>query len=416
MRDRKTRRGNAVVIVLMCSTMLAFGAISVDVGMISLASIELQQTVDSAAFSGAQELDGTEEGIERAFATAQTVAQANPVLGRTIQLATADITAGAWDYETGAFDPWVSGDDTEAVNALRIEHSPAAIAPGLGAFAFGKDGYTITRRSMAERRMGSEPAGSSVCYLPFAIPSCHLAGLAEGVNPSPFTFTFNPSPTDSVSWGMPGKNPNSNEIRDQLDGQCDGDLIEMGLDIYVNEGVHNSALKALADTLNNQGAANPEEWDEDMYGPMPTWPNAASSTNSTSFTITANGNGNGTGNGNGNGNGNGGGSSGGGGNGGGGSSSSSSSAVGLSNWGNTLQGPVPIVDAGSDCDNVKFNGSFKVVGIAWGVVYDVQDQGSNKYVSMQLDVVNEHEIWGEESTTSVTDNVRVPSEPMFTNW
>jgi Flp pilus assembly protein TadG len=407
MRDRNTRRGNAVVIVLVCSTLLGFGALSVDIGMISLASAELQQTVDSAAFSGSQELDGTTAGIARAITTAQSVAKANPVLGRSITLATADITAGAWDHTTGAFDAYVSGDDPETINALRVQHAPPAIAPGLGALAFGKQGYTITRRSMAERRMGSEPAASSPCYLPFAIPSCHLAGLAAGTNPAPFTFTFNPSPTDSVSWGMPGKNPNSNDIRDQLEGSCDGDVLEMDDDIHVNEGVHNSALKALADILNNQGAANPEEWDETLYGTMPSQPGATIGTNSVGFTLMANGNGNGNGGNNGGGNSSGGSSS---------SGSSKSSGIGTSNWGNTLQGPIPLVDAGDDCSNVSFSGSFKVVGIAWGVIYDVQDQGSDKYVSMQLDVVNEHDIWGDKATSSVGTNVMVPSEPMFTNW
>jgi Flp pilus assembly protein TadG len=355
---------------LSLTLLLGFGALSVDIGMIRLGTTQLQQTLDAAAISATSALDGTEEGIEEAIEIALEVAAANLVMDRTVTLASSDVVAGVWDADYGTFTAYTSGDDPAIVNAIRVSHAPPALVPGLGALAFGRTGYDIEAKAMSQRRLGAEIARSTQCYLPIAIPDCQLQGLASGTNPGPLTFTFAPSPTDAVAWGDPDANPNSNDLRDQLRGQCDYSMIELDQQIYVNEGNHTTAIKALdeiLDVLNNGSVIMPDQWDTSLYGPLPTRP--------------------------------------------------STSGVTASNWGNVLQGPVPLIDAGTDCGNVSFTGTKRITGIAWAMLFDVQDTTSNKYISVQLDVVNQHDIWGDNTTSGTSaSNVRAPSDPELVSW
>jgi hypothetical protein len=338
--------------------------------MIRLGTTQLQQTVDAAAISAASALDGTDNGIDEAIDVALAVAKVNRVMDREVKLSKSEVIAGVWDEATATFTPYVQGDDAGLVNSVRVEHTPAALVPGLGAVAFGRTGYTIEARSMSQRRLGAEVARSTQCYLPIAIPDCQLQGLASGTNPGPLQFTFAPSPTDAIAWGDPDQNPNSNDLRDQLQGQCNYSSIELDQQIYVNEGNHTTAIKALdeiLDVLNNQSSIMPDQWDSSLYGPMPTRP--------------------------------------------------SGSGVSASNWGNVLQGPVPLIDAGSNCSSVSFTGTKRVTGIAWAVLFDVQDSSSNKYISVQLDVVNPHDIWGDKTSAGTSSsNVKVPSDPELVSW
>ena len=56
-----------------------------------------------------------------------------------------------------------------------------------------------------------------------------------------------------------------------------------------------------------------------------------------------------------------------------------------------------------------------ITQIAWAVIHDVSDAGGNKFLRIQLDVVNPHEIWG-ESDPSAVGNVAAPSEPALAGW
>ncbi len=50
-----------------------------------------------------------------------------------------------------------------------------------------------------------------------------------------------------------------------------------------------------------------------------------------------------------------------------------------------------------------------MTGIAWAVIYDVRDKGGDKNVYVLLDLINEHEVWGEEDE-DLTGNVLGKSE------
>ncbi|MCB9688611.1 MAG: hypothetical protein H6735_26470 [Alphaproteobacteria bacterium] len=366
MEARSARRGNAVLTGLMMSTLLGFSALSVDIGLIRVAKTELQASLDSAAVSAASELNGTAAGRVAAVQTAVEVAAANTVIGAAVNLPPANVVLGIYDPDTATFTVADGTTPNVQVNAVRIVDTGVTFDAILGQVAFGQASYGVTSRAMAVRSWSGHKAGSSECFLPFAIPDCHVANTPPGTNPPPMKFTFSPTPTDSVAWGDPDANPNSNDVRSQLLGQCSHDTIEIGDPMYVNEGSHTTALQTISDILNNSAAITPTAWDTSLYGPKP----LRDSIHANLIT---------------------------------------KSDVSIGNWGNTLQGVVALVDGGSDCSAVSFTGSLTITGFAWGVVYDVKKTGSDKNVWMQLDLINDHEIWGEPddsasgTTTIATD-------------
>jgi hypothetical protein len=347
---------------LLLTTVLGFTALSVDIGVTRLARTQLQTAVDAAAISGAQELDGTADGIALAEARAIEFAAYNTVLAVPVELTAAEVEVGTFDVATQLFTAWDGGEDPATVNAVRINETAAPVLPFLARVALDVGLLDVQATSLALRPLAAGPAGATECFLPFAIPDCHLAGLPAGTNPDVFKFTFAPTPTDSISWGDPDQNPNTNEVRNQLTGMCDQGEIAVGDPMHVNEGNHTSAIQKLADILNEATAVEVVPWDAALYGPMPARDGVSANT-------------------------------------------AAQSAVTAANWGNTLQGVVAFVDGGDDCDNVSFTGEIPITGFAWAVIYDVKQSGSNKNVWMQLDVNAEHQIWGDVDESAVGDNV-----------
>lgn len=359
---KMSRRGNVVMSALLLGTVVGFTALSVDIGVTRVARTQLQTAVDAAAVSGAQELDGTAAGIALAEVRAIEFASYNTVLGHTVALTGDDVDVGSFDPATNTFDVWAAGEDASTVNAVRISESAAPIVPFLAKVAFGAGLLDVEATSLAQRPLAAGPAGSSDCFLPFAIPDCHLSGLAANTNPPPFKFTFSPTPTDSVAWGDPDQNPNTNDVRDQLEGACDQGEVAVGDVMHVNEGNHTSAIKKVSSILNKQTSVETVPWDGSLYGPLPARDGVSANT-------------------------------------------VAQSGVKPANWGNTLQGVVAFVDAGADCDSVSFTGEKPITGFAWGVVYDVKESGSGKNVYIQLDVTAEHQLWGDVDESAVGNNV-----------
>ncbi|MCA9495189.1 MAG: hypothetical protein KC621_34915 [Myxococcales bacterium] len=366
--SRRERRGNAILTGLMLSTLLGFAALSVDIGLIRVAKTELQASLDSAAVSAAGELNGTAAGRTAAVETAVEVAAVNTVIGAAVVLPPANVELGVYDADTGTFTLADGTTPNVQVNAVRIVDTGVTFDAILGQVAFGQASYGVNSRAMAVRSWSGKKAGSSQCFLPFAIPDCHLAGTAPGTNPDPFKFTFSPTPTDSIAWGDPDANPNSADIKSQLSGQCSHEEIELGDPMYVNEGSHTTALQLIGDVLNNSTALVPTTWDTTLYGAMPARDGVHANL-------------------------------------------PAKSDVTVANWGNTLQGVVALVDGGTDCSAVSFTGSLTITGFAWGVVYDVQDSGSDKNVWMQLDLINEHEIWGDADDSGTGPTVIAADPP-----
>lgn len=355
---------------LLLLSLLGFGALAVDLGIVRLGSSELQQTLDSAAFSGAQRFDGTQAGIDAAVATAIRVAAANPVMGQTIAVPAGNVVPGTWDPKTLVFTPWLGGDPTP-VNALRINRDGLVLPAALGGAAFGRSSYDVDARSMAYRPRSAGPVSQAPCWLPVAVPSCRLDGVPAGTNPPPLKFTFNPTPSDSIAWALPDGNPNSKDILGQLQQTCGGSTLERGEHVYVNEGVHDVAIKAVANILNATSGAKPGTWDAAAYGPIPPRDGVLANT-------------------------------------------PSDSGVRGSRYGNVLEGVVPLVEG---C-GTSFTGKLAIEGFAWGVIYDVDDHGNGKNLWMQLDVTKSHDTWGQvdQDDDPPATNVLGAGQPQFAGW
>lgn len=363
-RNFLSRRGNAAFTAVTLAALIGFGALAVDIGLVRVARTQLQTSLDAAALSGATELDGTAQAIGNAELRVLEYAEYNTVLREGVEIDPNNVEIGTYDEDAGSFAVWAPGQDPFPVNAVRVSHTIPAISAVLSHVAFGVDSLQVAATSTAVRPMPAGPAESTPCFLPFAVPDCNLKGLGENANPEPFKFTFSPTPTDTVGWGDPTANPSSSAVRDQLLGQCEQGEIQRGDPVFTNEGSHTSALQAISDILNQRTTAETTPWDATTLGPMPARDGVDANV-------------------------------------------PKSSAVSTANWGTTLQGVVPLVHAGTDCGGVDFPGEYPISRFAWAVVYDVMDKGTNKNVYMMLDVMSQHEIWGETADGADTSGQNV---------
>jgi len=359
---RPSRRGNAVLTATLLATVLGFTALSVDLGLVRVARTQLQTAVDAAAVSGAQELDGTAAGITAARARAIEFGAYNAVLTKSVKLTTSDVVVGAWNSDTSVFVPYVAGESTLNVNAVRIQKSGADVVPMLGSMVFGTDALQVRATSMGLRELNGGPLGNSACFLPFAIPDCHLSGLAPGQNPKPMSFQMSPTPKDKIAWGDPDNNPTTSDSKAQMLGSCDMGQVGTGDPMYVNEGNHTSAIKTVADIINKKTSQTTQTWDPSKYGPMPARDGIQANVKKDSAVTTA-------------------------------------------NWGNTFQGVVALVDGGTSCNTVSFTGTKPITGFAWAILYDVSDTTTTKNIWMQIDVTAPHEVWGEPDENAKGTNV-----------
>jgi hypothetical protein len=285
------------------------------------------------------------------------------------------VILGKWSPATQVFTPW-DGVDPTFVNALRIRHQDLPVPAGLGAVAFARSAYAVDARAMAFRPWAAGPLAQTPCFLPLAIPDCNVDDLEDGENPPPIKYTLSPTPSDNVAWGLPGSNPSSSNVRDQLAGQCSHQPVEVGDPLYVNEGLHTDALKEIAKILNGTSGTQPSLWDLAAYGSLPlrdgVYANALLE-----------------------------------------------SSVLPSRYGYTVEGPVPLVSGGDDdgCA-VSYTGTMEITGFAWGVIYDVDARDTGKNLYIQIDRTKTHAVWGQTTSDpeTPTENVLGSGPPQFAAW
>jgi hypothetical protein len=358
LHSRRNRRGNAAVVVTTLGTMLGFAAVAVDLSMVHLARVQLQVAVDSAALSGAQALDGTNAGIENAIVIVKDVGLKNRVLGTGLVVKSSDIEIGTYDAATRAFTVWSSG-DASRVNAVRVEGHPVAIHSALGKIAFGIHSYSLEASAMGQRLWDTYPAASSNCYLPFAIPDCNLANTPVGSNPPPIKFNFTSNST--LAWAAPAANPSASWTKNHLLNQCSDTPLGVGATLQGSTGELASALSTSADILNNLTVIQPTTWDTASYGTQP--------------------------------------------------ARNPASSVFAARWSNVYEGPVAMIDAGTNCAAPNLSGTKTITGVAWGVLYDVTSTGNDKALYFQLDLKKRHDIWAKPDSTSRSRNVYAPGPP-----
>ena len=144
------------MVALLSTTLIGFAAMSVDIGVLSLAESQLQASLDAAVLGGVGMLDGTDEGVRVAVATATALAATNPVLGNAVALKEGYLQTGV--FVNGAFQP---SDDSATINALTLTNRPAGVGPIFAGVAFGKDAFSVEADALAFRPISGGPLPNS---------------------------------------------------------------------------------------------------------------------------------------------------------------------------------------------------------------------------------------------------------------
>lgn len=386
------RRGNALFIITVLTTMIGFTAMSVDIGLVTVAQSQLQVAADAAALAAAGSLDGTAEGLEAAAEAAAEIASEHSFLGNRLSVRPSDVELALFDEETGTLVP--TADALEA-DAVRITLQPQRVTTSFASVAFGVTHASVQVSTVARRPSGAGPAASSTCFLPVAVPDCHVTGVAEGENPPPIRLhigtrtPFTPAeahlagllrttldaleltygaeyvatleeilaphlwpggvPPSDFGWARPEVAVDESWLDTNLAGRCDAGEIIVGELVELDEADHGDVLTDILDILDDRGAVAPDPWLPDIALPV---------RDGVSGNLLW------------------------------------SSDVAVDAWGNTMQGPVALVDAG-DCGAPTVTGPLTVTGIAWGAIYDVKTTGPARNLWLQLDLVNEYDVWGD---------------------
>ncbi len=136
---RRLRRGNyAIVVALMATVLLGFGAFVIDWGYLRMVSFQAQNAADAGAHAALVELrEGG--GEDDARTVAEEVIALNTIAGDPGAVDASDLIFGEYDFETREFD--TSGAFTNAVMAQvrRTDDSPGGPVELFLAKLFGED-------------------------------------------------------------------------------------------------------------------------------------------------------------------------------------------------------------------------------------------------------------------------------------
>lgn len=334
--QRETRKGSIAVIAgVSFSVLIGLAAVSIDLGRARVVKTNLQYIADAAAHAAVSPLDGTSEGI----ATANTV-----IDGVVSQAQVYGITPTVDQVETGYYETssgWHATNDPAQVKAVKV-----TLSADIGYVAFSRAAFGAT--SLTPRAMGGagkeqflsetsaeNPAGEVECFIPIAIPSCVIDDMMESGDPS-VTGTWQPSTTNNVAWADDDGNPNASTLNatiNSLSGGCSGgQTMEVGSNVYLNNGMITSVAQTIGSFLNTKST---ETWNTAAWGAIP--------------------------------------------------ARSSNSAVTVARYGHIISGPMVVFQDTSYCSgggSGPLNGVKQINGFVYAAVYDVVAQGGNKNVKI----------------------------------
>ncbi|TVQ89251.1 MAG: hypothetical protein EA397_15880 [Deltaproteobacteria bacterium] len=370
---RRQRRGNAITNLGITLGGLAFCALVVDVGWYWTHQERIQSLNDAVATAAASQLDSSLGGIERAEQAALEVMQTNdyfgsPALG-TLYAGPQDLEFGYWitDPGGGAYDTdrfvrvnvaSAALEDINTVTSVRVRSTDPEVRPLLAGMILGSEPKIATSTSTAVN--GKAPVSGVGCYLPVGIPLCHFnqSDLESAAN---IDFSFDQNAPNRVAWGMMPENGGPDSVGPQptfprsqeaLARDCDmlgpsDPIFRVNSRMNFTQGLQQSTVNHVRALL---GAPDADLWPEEM-GPIP--PGLGDDSTHP-------------------------------------------------NPGRVVQAPVFIFDGGPGyCNGTAgpWNGNERTVGIAWGVIYDINHQqsgqGRGRDMSIRLDFARMKTILGE---------------------
>jgi hypothetical protein len=335
---RAARRGNvAVIIALSLTVLLAFAAVVIDVGYGRLVHRQLQDAADAAALAAAARLDGTDDGLEEARATAEWIASENRAAGAPVAIDGAtDVVLGDWDKDAGSF---TESDDPEVVDAVQVSARIDALRLFIAPVALDRESIPVSARARVFVDHGG--AGSAECFIPIGMPAClvdryTLDGLQN------VTLKLNPPGIDNVGYARPGATPNASWTRSQIGNCTSSGEIEIGDTLGLQNGVVTSALAEFVPAIVNSTT----RWDTSKWGALP--------------------------------------------------ARDSRSSIPVASYGKTYEGIVPVFDGGASyCSGSggTFNGTAAITGFVWGAIYEVINSGraENRTLKMRLDFTRSYD-------------------------
>jgi hypothetical protein len=342
----------AVTLALSLTTLLGFAAVTIDISYGRVVQQQLQNASEAAARAGTMKLDGTDEGLVEARATAIAVAAMNNAGGGPVAVAPTDVTLGSWNDTTSTFVP---SEDPAVVDTVEVRARVGGLDLFVSPVAFGRNTAPVS----AETRVKVEKGGATAvsCFLPLAIPSCILD--REGVDGiQDLTLKLNPAGVDNVGWGRPNGHPNASWAKDQI-GDCEAEgEVRIGDPVGLTNGVLSSAISE----LDTEIEASSTRWSTTKWGALPTRP--------------------------------------------------SNSRIATAKYGNTYEGPILVFDGGPGyCTGAggAFNHDEPLVAFLWAAVYDIAGTGANTNLSVRIDTSSEYNYGtegGEGTNYGVTFNGR----------
>lgn len=337
LESRRDRRGNfAFVLVLSLPVLLGMGAVAVDLGYQKVVRAELQAAADIAVAAGAEQLDGTFDGLFEAKQAAIRAAARNNADGRPVELNETNIMFGHWDPETREF---VVSSDPADIDAMQVVIRREDVPTTFASIVFTDDMIGAQGRSTANLPPDT-PAGKIACYLPFAVADCIFDTMTEE-ELNNHTFVLNPAGADNVAWARIGATPSADWVRDQLGDCTQSGEVRVGDSVGLNNGELSADLVWLARAIDTSETT----WNTEEWGPIPP-----------AYTQSR-----------------------------------------VHNYGNTLEGPILVFDGGPEwCDGSGGNyaGSEPLLGFTWAVVYDVTTAGgaADKNIKVKLSTLEELDI------------------------
>lgn len=308
------RRGNAsIVLTLAITSLAAFGAMSVDLSVGSVARAELRTASESAAHAGTRMLDGTTEGMTRARNLAAAVASRNHALAQSVLVAPGGARDGTIELGYWANGSFIHDASRPAkVTAVRV----TAARPSIGTYlrrVYDRDARLAARGASTSLGGGM---GSNGCPIPIAIPSCAI-DLTQMCN---MNVTFSPDTNDSAGWALIGaERPSSATIRDAINNCAAASTIE---DIVT---LNNGSVSSAAQELASKVGVSADQWNP-AWGAQP--------------------------------------------------ARSSQSGMSASQYGHVLEGQIIVFEDPLDCADTKYNGSsLDIVGYMNVAVFDVDTTG-----------------------------------------
>ncbi|MCO4747489.1 MAG: hypothetical protein KC912_21995 [Proteobacteria bacterium] len=257
--------------------LLGFTALGVDTGWQRLAMTQLHNAADAGAHAGALMLDGTPDGVTDAEDRAFTIAQANDVHGSAVALtANQDVVIGRYDVigesdcvnTEGCWTPIgsspASGDynptrsaavDASSANAVYVQ-AGEEVNTIFGAFPFGRN--TIPAANFAIARLPI--VDGQDCTFPMTLPTC-MATSWTGTNACNklMRIRLQSAQADTAAWGFPEGTPAADQDATIMngmvgEGDCESDITSESIgdgdaDIELKNGQMNTAFSLLADQI-----------------------------------------------------------------------------------------------------------------------------------------------------------------------